>query len=215
MLPLLVRIMVQLQLLLLLLLMLPLSTRITLSLLFSVSISPSLGRSTMPIWWLSFLLVRPLSRVLLCTLLNPLPIQLHFLCHGGSRCIRIPRDSANVLTICERRTHMDSLASLHSCLWFCYGSPVAWTKARARARTRAASPSTQGCHVDHEHIDIMLHLMRRFLMPKNLVVGVTMSRHTGNFEICSAQLWREVIFTEESIRAKSYFMYGSLTIPFH
>lgn len=159
MLPLLVRIMVQLQLLLLLLLMLPLSTRITLSLLFSVSVSPSLGRSTMPIWWLSFLLVRPLSRVLLCTLLNPLPIQLHFLCHGGSRCIRIPRDSANVLTICERRTHMDSLASLHSCLWFCYGSPVAWTKARARARTRAASPSTQGCHVDHEHIDIMLHLM--------------------------------------------------------
>ena len=79
------RIMVQL--LLLLLLMLPLSTRITLSLLFSVFVSPS-GRSTMPIWWLSFLLVQ--LRVLLCTLLNPLPIQLHFLCHGGSRCIRTP-----------------------------------------------------------------------------------------------------------------------------
>ena len=123
------RIMVQL-LLLLLLLMLPLSTRITLSLLFSVFVSPS-GRSTMPIWWLSFLLVQ--LRVLLCTLLNPLPIQLHFLCHGGSRCIKILWDSANVLTICERRTHMDSLASLHSCLWFCYRSPVAWIKTRACA----------------------------------------------------------------------------------
>lgn len=188
--------------------MLPLSTRITLSFLFSVFVSSS-SRSTMPIWWVSFLLVQP--RVLLCTLLNPLPIQLHFLCHGGSCCIRIPRDGERPYM---RKAHPHGLSGLVALMFMillrvssCVDQSA---RARACARTRAASRSEIPCE----------SRTYQYYVASDATFSDAKKFGSGRHYVASQAISRSVlpnygkIFIEESIRAKSYFI-DSLTISFH